>query len=299
MLERDYVMKDLTNRIKEAENLIHNATYIIIGAGAGLSESAGFHYADERFDSNFNDFKENYGITDMYSGTFYEFETEEERWAFLSRMVQCNTYETKQSLVYQKLLTLVKNKEYFVLTTNADNQFTINGFDMNRYFETQGNYTYLQCQSGCHDKIYKNNKIIQEMVSKTINCKVPSNLIPTCPICDGKMDIHIRKNQNFVETNGWCFHYKKFQKFLKKALKTEVLFLEFGVGFKTPSIIRFPFEQLVSHSDKTHLIRFNKDYSFTTENIDDRTILFDEDILTVLEKIQDSSQNKNIAEEIQ
>ncbi len=221
----------------------------------------------------------------MYTGSFYPFNTEEEKWAYWSRMIQCNTYDTKPSILYQTLFNFVKNKEYFVITTNADNQFMINGFDKDRYFETQGNYIYMQCQKGCHKKVYYNKALVQHMVLQTKDCHIPTPLVPICPVCGRKMDIHVRKDQYFVETKGWEHYQNRYNKFLKKALKHKVVFLEFGVGFNTPGIIRYPFEQMVYHHRNAKLIRFNKDYDFCIEGNEDNVISFNEDILETLKKL--------------
>lgn len=274
------------NKILKARKLIEEADYIIIGAGAGLSDAAGFHYSGKRFDKYFNDFHEKYDIQDMYSGTFYSFATEKEKWAYWSRMIQCNTYDTKPTEIYQKILDIVKEKKYFIVTTNADNQFYINGFDMNHYFEVQGNYIFMQCQEGCHNKVYYNEKLIKSMVQQTKNCEVPASLVPKCPVCGGKMDIHVRKNKYFVETNKWYEHQKKYISFLKNALKHKVVFLEFGVGFNTPSIIRYPFEKMVYQNKDAYLIRFNRDYDFCMEGNEEKVISFSENILNVLKKIE-------------
>lgn len=278
-------MGDLQERITKAKQLINEADYIVIGAGAGLSEAAGFHYAGERYDQNFNDFEEKYGIEDMYTGTFYHFQTEEEKWAFWSRVIQCNVYDTDPTPLYQKLLNIVKNKEYFVITTNVDHQFFINGFRMNSYFETQGNYIYLQCQKGCHNRVYYNKDMIQQMVNQTKDCQIPHELVPRCPVCGKKMDVHVRKDQFFVETEGWKKHSEKYTHFLKRALEHKVVFLEFGVGFNTPGIIRYPFEQMIYQNENAKLIRFNRDYPFCLKGNEDNVISFHEDILSILENI--------------
>lgn len=275
-------MEQYEKRLKQLSEKMINAEYIVIGAGAGLSEAAGFHYDGKRFDENFHEFKEQYHITDMYTGSFYPFESEEEKWAFWAKMIQCNVYDTQPTELYQEILKLVKDKEYFVITTNADHQFKINGFDMNRFFETQGNYIYLQCKKGCHDKVYYNESLVKHMGHQTKDCKIPSPLIPICPVCGGKMDVHVRKDSCFVETEGWHQHNRKYQQFLKKALKKEVLFIEFGVGFNTPGIIRYPFEQMVYRQKNATLIRFNRDYPFCLRGNEKNVISFDEDILQVL-----------------
>ncbi len=278
---------DYESRVLKAKELIENADYIVIGAGAGLSEAAGFHYGGERFDTIFADFKEKYGITDMYSGSFYPFESEEEKWAYWARMIQCNVYDTSSSLLYQTLYRLVEGKEYFVVTTNADNQFMINGFDPNRYFEVQGNYIYLQCSKGCHRKVYYNEDIIRKMVDSTKDCRIPGSLVPVCPICGESMDVHVRKDKYFVETRGWKHYQKQYETFLKKACRHKVVFLEFGVGFNTPTIIRYPFEQMVYQYKNANLIRFNKDYAFCMRGNEDNVISFNEDIMGILNQLME------------
>lgn len=275
----------MMNKIKQAQQWFQNADYIIIGAGAGLSDAAGFHYSGKRFHTLFHDFEAKYHIRDMYSGTFYPFSSEEEKWAYWAKMIDCNTYSTSPTSLYQKLLHLVSQKEYFVLTTNTDSQFLINGFDKQRYFETQGNFVYLQCQKGCHKKVYYNKALIKQMLQQTNDCKIPIKLVPKCPHCGGKMEVHVRKDNNFVETKGWKYYQKQYLQFLKNALQHNVLFLEFGVGFNTPSIIRYPFERMVYEHPNAQMIRFNKDFAFCLEGNEDNVICFDDDIETILDQL--------------
>ena len=286
-------MNDLQKRIEKARQLINDAEYIVIGAGAGLSEAAGFHYAGERYDDNFSDFKKKYGIGDMYTGTFYNFKTEEEKWAFWARVIQCNVYDTHPTPLYQKLRHIVKDKKYFVITTNADHQFFINGFNMNSYFETQGNYIYLQCQKGCHNKVYYNKDMIQQMIEQTKDCKIPHGLVPRCPVCGKKMDVHVRKDQFFVETDVWKKNNEKYAHFLRNALYHKVVFLEFGVGFNTPGIIRYPFEQMVYQNEDANLIRFNRDYPLCLKGNEKNVLSFSEDILSILEKINGENNDES------
>lgn len=275
-------MNNFNERINKTKELIANSDYIIIGAGAGLSEAAGFHYGSKRFNQYFDDFEKQYNIHDMYSGTFYNFKTEEEKWAYWARMIKCNTYDTKPTPVYQKLLKLIEHKKYFIITTNADNQFNINGFDMQKYFEVQGNYIYLQCKNGCHDKVYYNHQLIDSMVHQTKNCKIPVTLVPVCPVCNGKMDIHVHKDQYFVTTKTWYKQNHDYNQFLKNALEHNVVFLELGVGFNTPGIIRYPFEKIVYQYKNAHLIRFNKDFPQPMPGNETNIISFDEDIEYIL-----------------
>ncbi len=192
-------MENYKQRIEEAKKIIDNADYVIIGAGAGFSAAAGILYAGKRFEDNFQEFIEKYGMTDMYSAGFYPFETQEEKWAYWSRHVYVNRFSVGETELYKKLLDIVKDKEYFVLTTNVEHQFWINGFDDERIFATQGDYGLMQCEKGCHDKLYSNEKLVFEALEKTEDCKIPSELVPVCPVCGGHMDLNLRKDQYFVE----------------------------------------------------------------------------------------------------
>lgn len=280
-------MENYKERLAEFIKRYNEAEYIVVGAGAGLSEAAGFHYGGERFNEIFSDFKDKYGIEDMYSGSFYEFDSEEEKWAYWARMINCNTYDTSITPIYAKILELIRNKKYFVVTTNTDNQFIINGLEDDKYFETQGNYIYLQCKRGCHKKVYYNEGLVKHMVHQTKNCRIPTPLVPVCPKCGGKMDVHVRKDRCFVETKGWDHYNNNYHKFLKEALKHKVLFLEFGIGFNTPGIIRYPFEQMVYNHKNAYLVRFNRDYPFCLKGNENNVTAFDEDILKVLSDLID------------
>ena len=184
-------------------------------------------------------------------------------------------------------MNLIKDKDYFIITTNADHQFAINGFDMNRYFETQGNYIYFQCEKGCHRKVYYNEKIVKTMVAHTKNCQVPSYLVPVCPKCGRSMSVHVRKDGYFVETTGWEKHCYQYEQFLKNALRKKVVFIEIGVGFNTPTIIRYPFERYVYQHKNAYLIRMNKDYPFCMEGNEKKVISFDEPVLDIIEKLEE------------
>ena len=278
-------MKFLNHRIKKAKKVIDNADYILIGAGAGLSTSAGIEYSGKRFNDNFQDFIDEYGIQDMYSATFHPFESEEEKWAYLSRHVLLNRYEAGKTKVYVNLLNLVKNKDYFVITTNVDSQFQIAGFEDKKIFSVQGDYGLFQCARGCHNSLYDNKNVIYEMVNQTKECKIPSSLVPTCSVCGGSMELNIRKDRYFVEDEDW--HYKKrlFDEYLSKINGEKVVFLELGVGYNTPTIIRMPFEQLVFNNPNSSLIRINKDSPNGVEENKHKTISFDEDISLIIEDL--------------
>ena len=275
-------MERFVQRLDNAKKAIDEADYIVIGAGAGLSTAAGIEYTGERFEKYFKDFIEEYGFTDMYSSGFYPFKSQEEKWAYWARHVFANRYDVGKTDVYQKLLKLVENKEYFVLTTNVEHQFWINGFEDERIFATQGDYGLLQCEKGCHDKLYQNKEQIFEWVDKTENFKIPSDLVPKCPVCGGNMDLNLRKDNYFVEDAKWHEMNDNYSNFLNK-IDGKFVFLEIGVGFNTPGIIRYPFEQMTYNNDDATLIRLNLDYPQAIPENKDKTISFDENVEEILD----------------
>ena len=265
-------------RLDKAAKAIDGADYILIGAGAGLSTAAGIEYSGKRWEDNFSDFIQKYSMTDMYSSGFYPFKTSEEKWAYWARHINLNRYSVGKTDVYQKLLGLVKNKDYFVLTTNVEHQFWINGFDDERIFATQGDYGLLQCSEACHDKLYDNEKIIKEMLDSTADCKIPTEMIPKCPVCGAEMETNLRVDNLFVQDKKWYEANERYNSYLNKISNEKVVFLELGVGYNTPGIIRYPFEQLTYNNPDATLIRINKDYPEAIEDNKSKTISFDEDI---------------------
>lgn len=252
-------MENYNLRIKNAKQIIKNADYIVIGAGAGLSDAAGLKYGGESFEKNYKEFIDKYNFSDLYSASFYQFETEQEKWAFWAKVIKFNRLNSALNL-YKKLLELVKNREYFIITTNVDGQFEIAGFNKDNIFAVQGDYAFLQCKKACHNKLYDNRNIAEEWLKNIKNCKIPEKLIPKCPVCGKNMEMNLRKDINFVQDEKWYEKSEKYDKFMQKAKGNNLLLLEIGVGFNTPGIIRFPFEKITNIEDKTKLIRINKDY---------------------------------------
>ena len=270
-------MEEYSSRILQAKQAIKQADYIIIGAGSGLSTAAGLLYSGEMFEKDFREFIEKYHFDNLYSASFYEFKTQEEKWAFFAKMIKLNRYNEKPLKLYQDLYEIVKNKEYFVLSTNVDGQFYNSGFDKDKIFEVQGDYSYLQCENACHNKLYNNKELVEKWLRNTKNCKIPSDLVMKCPVCGGNMDMNLRKDANFVQDENWYRQSEKYEDFLSRSKGKNVVLLEIGVGFNTPGIIRFPFERMTAISEKTTLIRINKDYPNPMLEIRNKTISFDED----------------------
>ena len=276
-------MEEYNSRILQAKQ----ADYIIIGAGSGLSAAAGLKYSGEKFERNYKEFIEKYHFEDLYSASFYDFSSQEEKWAFFAKMIKLNRYNEKPLKLYQKLYEIIKDKNYFVLSTNVDGQFFNSGFDKDKVFEVQGDYCYLQCENACHNKLYYNKELVEKWIQNTVDCKIPSNLVMKCPVCGGNMDMNLRKDANFVQDSNWYDMSRKYDEFLGRTKDKNVVLLEIGVGFNTPGIIRFPFEQMTNNSKKTTLIRINKDYPSTMLEIESKTISFNEDTNKVIEDLKE------------
>ena len=280
-------MEEYSSRILQAKQAIKQADYIIIGAGAGLSTAAGLLYSGGKFEKDFKEFIEKYHFDNLYSASFYEFKTQEEKWAFFAKMIKLNRYNEKPLKLYQELYEIVKNKEYFVLSTNVDGQFYNSGFDKDKVFEVQGDYEYLQCKNACHNKLYNNRDLVEKWLQNTKDCEIPSNLIMKCPVCGGNMDMNLRKDANFVQDENWYIQSEKYEDFLSRSKGKNVVLLEIGVGFNTPGIIRFPFEQMTANNVKTTLIRINKDYPNPMLEIKNKIISFDEDTNKIIEDLKE------------
>lgn len=244
--------------LERARDLLRSHDRILIGAGAGLSAAAGLSYAGERFERDFGPFIAKYGLTDMYSAGFFPFPTEEARWAYWAKHVQANRHKPPALPLYRDILAAVQGKDYFAITTNVDGQFAKAGFSPDRVFAVQGDYGLLQCARGCHDTLYPNRQLTERMVEQTRDCLVPSELVPRCPVCGGRMNVHLRVDGAFVENADWHAAQGRYLAFARSMADTPTLLLELGVGWNTPGIIRFPFEALAAHFDAP-FIRINYD----------------------------------------
>ena len=274
---------DPLQRLKQE---IQTADAILIGAGAGLSTSAGFTYTGKRFTETFADFISKYGFRDMYSGGFYPFETLEEHWAYWSRYIYINRYQDAPKDTYADLLALVQGKDYFVLTTNVDHCFQKAGFDKHRLFYTQGDYGLWQCSGPCHDKTYDNEAVIRKMVAEQKDMRVPSELVPRCPVCGAPMSMNLRADATFVEDEGWHRAAERYQDFVRRHEGMRVLYLELGVGMNTPGIIKYPFWKMVYQNPKAAYACVNLSEAYCPAEIRKRSICIDEDIGKVLKKLR-------------
>ena len=288
-------------RIAKLKEALQTADAVVIGAGAGLSTSAGFVYNGERFHAFFADFEAKYGFHDMYSGGFYPYPTPEERWAFWSRNIYVNRYMNPPKPVYEKLFELVKDKDYFVLTTNVDHCFQKAGFDKKRLFYTQGDYGLWQCSEPCHQKTYDNEETVRAMLlaqgfvfgedgvlktteGVTLKTTVPTELLPHCPVCGKPMSMNLRADDTFVEDEGWEAAALRYSDFLNTR-RGRILFLELGVGYNTPGIIKYPFWRMTEQRRDALYACLNYGEASCPPAIRDRSILLDGDTGEIIKKL--------------
>ena len=274
---RDYVFqKDAyEDQIDRAAKNIRNTDCVIIGAGAGASTAAGIQYGGKRFTDNFAEFIKKYGeyyMTDMYAAGFYPYPSEEAKWGYWSKHALMNRFDPPALPLYTELYDIVKNKEYFVLTTNVDHQFYKAGFDEKRIYATQGDYGKIQCQKACHPKTYDAKDLFRKMDKARRDCLIPSELVPKCPVCGGNMAMNLRCDNYFVEDEAWHEAADRYAGFLEQNKDKKVVLLELGVGFNTPIIIRFPFEKMVRENSSYSLIRMNMDEAVVPESFGKRAI---------------------------
>ncbi len=271
--------------IQRLKQVLHEADAVVIGAGAGLSTSAGFTYSGERFEKYFSDFGEKYGFSDMYSGGFYPYETPEEMWAYWSRYIFINRYEDAPKPVYEHLLELVKDKDCFVITTNVDHCFQKAGFDKKRLFYTQGDYGLFQCSEPCLNVTYDNEEMIRNMVEQQKDMRIPSELIPACPNCGKPLTMNLRSDDSFVQDQGWYEASERYNFFLHTR-QGKILYLELGVGYNTPVIIKYPFWQMTLSNPDAVYACVNYGEAACPNEIRDRSVCIDGDIGKVIEDMR-------------
>ena len=269
----------LKRRLEEAEA-------IVVGAGAGLSSAAGMSYSGERFRRHFSDFERKYGFHDMYTGGFYPFKTSEEFWAYWSRFIYLNRYSPFDESVYKNLFSLLRDKEYFVLTTNVDHCFQRTGFGKERLFYTQGDYGLFRCRVPCHDKTYDNEAVVLKMRKEEKNMTIPSALVPRCPVCGEPMTMNLRCDATFVEDAGWHAACRRYEKFIEKYREKKILFLELGVGGNTPGIIKYPFWRLTAENKRAFYACVNLENAYAPAEIAGRSLCLRADIGEVISSIQ-------------
>ena len=276
---------ELTEKIEKLKQEIKNSDYILIGAGAGLSTSAGFLYDGKRFEDNFKDYIKKYGFTDMYSAGFYNFPTLEEYWAYFSLYVYINRFDIEENETYLNLYNIVKDKNYFVITTNVDGRFIDSKFDKDKIFAVQGDFALFQCSKPCRQETFYNEKYIREMIKYKKEMKIPTELIPKCPYCGRNMSMNLRADDTFVQDKNWDEQKARYEKFLKMSDNSKILFLELGVGFNTPSIIKYNFWRMTLNNKKSVYASINLGECYCASDIEESSICIDYDISEILKKL--------------
>ncbi len=287
----DYIFQHdaYEDQIKRSAELISQSDAVLIGAGAGASTAAGIRYDGKRFTDNFAEFIEKYGrqsMTDMYAAGFYPYPSEEAKWGYWSKHALMNRFDPPALPLYTQLYEIVKDRDYFVLTTNVDHQFYKSGFESERIFAPQGDYGKIQCQRGCHPKTYDAEALFRKMDAARRDCLIPSELVPKCPVCGGRMAMNLRCDNYFVEDEAWHEAADRYADFLEKNSGKNVVLLELGVGFNTPVIIRFPFEKMVREHPSYSLIRLNRDEAVVPESFGKRAIGIGGDMAQAISNIR-------------
>ena len=279
------VSKSDSSEIERLKEEFKAADAVVIGAGAGLSTSAGFVYTGERFRQYFSDFEEKYDFHDMYTGGFYPYRTPEEYWAYWSRYIYVNRYMDAPKPVYQELLGLVKDKDYFVITTNVDHCFQKAGFDKKRQFYTQGDYGLFQCSEPCCQETFDNEDIVREMMEKQKDMRIPEELLPVCPHCGKPLTMNLRADGSFVEDQGWHAAAGRYEDFLRTRKNRRILFLELGVGYNTPGIIKYSFWQMTARNRKAVYACLNMGEAVCPDEIKEQSICINGDIGEILQQL--------------
>ena len=281
-------MKSCFEPIERLKAVLQDCDAVVIGAGSGLSTAAGFTYTGERFEKYFSDFAAKYGIRDMYSGGFYPFATPEEHWAYWSRYIWVNRYMDAPKPVHKDLLALVRDKDYFVITTNVDHCFQKAGFDKKRLFYTQGDYGLFQCSEPCCQETFDNEAVIREMMERQEDMKIPTELLPVCPRCGKPMTMNLRSDNKFVEDEGWHRAAERYENFLRTRGGQRVLFMELGVGYNTPVIIKYPFWHMTAKNPNAVYACVNLDGADSMRGIEERSILIEADIGDVVRRLREA-----------
>ena len=277
--------KSCSEQLEQLQTALQDCDAVVIGAGAGLSTSAGFVYTGERFEKYFSDFTAKYGIKDMYSGGFYPFATPEEHWAYWSRYIYINRYMDAPKPVYDDILKLVQDKDYFVITTNVDHCFQKAGFDKKRLFYTQGDYGLFQCSEPCCQETFDNEAVIRQMMEQQEDMKIPTELLPVCPHCGKPLTMNLRSDNKFVEDEGWHRATERYENFLRTRAGGKILFLELGVGYNTPVIIKYPFWQMTAKNPNAIYACINQGQAVCPQEIQRQAICINIDLGNALQEL--------------
>ena len=281
--------KSCSEPMERLKAALQDCDAVVIGAGAGLSTAAGFTYTGERFEKYFSDFAAKYGIQDMYSGGFFPFATPEEHWAYWSRYIYINRYMDAPKPVYDDLLKLIADKDYFVITTNVDHCFQKAGFDKRRLFYTQGDYGLFQCSEPCCQETFDSESTIRQMIERQKDMKIPTELLPVCSRCGKPLTMNLRSDDTFVEDEGWHRAAERYENFLRTRAGGKILFLELGVGYNTPIIIKYPFWQMTAKNPNATYVCINQGQAACPQEIERQSVCIHADIGQILQSLSDAA----------
>ena len=293
---RDYIFQNVPyeTQIQKAKELLAEAEYVLLGAGAGMSAAAGAVYSGAWFAEHFREFREKYGeqnpyMQDMYSAGFYPYPDEEAFWGYWSKQAVLGGLDLDVTPLHRTLLSGLAGKKLFCLSTNADGQFEKAGLSKEQIFCTQGDYFHIQCAKGCHDRIYDARTMFRQMDQARRDCRIPSYMVPKCPVCGGAMTMNLRCDQYFVQDAAWYGAERRFGDFMDEALESgkKLCLLELGVGFNTPTIIRYPFEKLLREHSQASLVRLNLNEAVVPESLGARAVGINADMKQSIEDIME------------
>ena len=289
----DYIFQKVPyeDQIRQAAKMIREADYVLLGVGAGMSMAAGAIYGGEWFKENFADFRAKYGdgpyMQDMYGAGFYPDPSEEAYWGYWSKQCMKAGIEADHTALHKTLLSMLDGKKIFCLSTNVDGQLEKAGLTADKIFCTQGDYFHIQCAKGCHPNRYDARELFRQMDVARMDCLIPGNMVPKCPVCGGRMNMNLRIDQYFVQDEEWYMSEKRFGAFLSEAISSgrKICLLELGVGFNTPTIIRFTFEKLTRENEQISLLRLNLNEAVIPEHLGARAIGINADMKQSIEDI--------------
>ncbi len=295
-----YAMKTMTCEDAHLQNVrmlaekIDTAEAILVGAAAGMSASCGYHFFyqnDEMFQKYLGDFHKKYGFVGAFNGFYYHYPSPEARWAFLARMGYME-YECPTGQPYYDLMKLLQGKNYHIMTTNQDFQFT-RVVPEEKLSAIQGDSRYYQCSRRCHDQIYDNRETVYAM-NEAIdeNLCIPSEMIPRCPKCGAEMEPWVR-GYTFLEGAKYREEYRKINEFLEQNKEKKILFLELGVGRMTPMFIQEPFWNLTYSLPQAFYITVNPKDALLPGEIEKKGLAIREDIAVVLRDAVRLREEKN------
>ena len=272
----------------EAVKKIEEADAVLLGASNGLSITEGLHlFADNpAFEELFGDFKMKFGLRCILQGMGAGWPSEEEKWAFLSRLVQHYCIDYRETQVMKDLKALLDGKEYFIVTSNGECHFELCGFAPERIYEVEGSWLALQCAVRCHDRLYPWMELAGKMAAAQQEGRVPSSLIPRCPVCGDPMQVHMETDGHFIpEAEG----KRRLKEFLDRFHGKRLVILELGIGWRN-QLIKAPLMRLAATEPKAFYITVNLGEIFIPDVIREKSCGLDGDLSQVLHELAEEKK---------